>query len=278
MHCAVFRELSSQSMVFCTAFPHRNMWLLETIVEGYGYQQMSCYRGGSTEQEFIGWNGLSGKPNSTHILNDILNVRLDEVLMFTFTKASEGIPERWSTKSFWILAVDVWWSNLQSTRSWPSSIFIWNQSKQPSTIALRFPSHWMCSWWTNSPLIYPKDAQMQGDHIKVPLKLPNNKGRHCSFTIRVSVSSHVEGDPLFDCKEYGPLHTYGDCIQEELKNIFENFQLVPGSFTNHHHHHQSSSSSSSIIRCHRLIAKTIQGLQKMRAVWNWNSNSGRDPH
>ena len=25
MHCAVFRELSSQSMVFCTAFPHRNM-------------------------------------------------------------------------------------------------------------------------------------------------------------------------------------------------------------------------------------------------------------
>ena len=60
-----------------------------------------------------------------------------------------------------------------------------------------------------------------------------------------------------------------------------NFQLLPGSFTNHHHqmsstHHQMS--LSSIIRCHRLIAKTIQGLQKMRAVWNWNSNSGRDPH
>ena len=87
---------------------------------------------------------------------------------------------------------------------------------------------------------------LQGDHIKVPLKLPNNKGRHWSFTIRVSVSSHVEVDPLFDCKEYNPLHTYGDCIQEELKNIFENFQLVPGSFTNHHHHHQMSSSSDVI--------------------------------
>ena len=62
---------------------------------------------------------------------------------------------------------------------------------------------------------------MNGDHVKVPLKLPNKKGRHWSFMIRVSISSHVEGNPLFDCKEYNPLHTYGDCIQEELENIFE---------------------------------------------------------
>ena len=63
-------------------------------MEGYGYQQMSCYRGGSTEQEFIGWNGLSGKQNFTHILNDILNVRLDDVLKkdVYFYKGKRGDP------------------------------------------------------------------------------------------------------------------------------------------------------------------------------------------
>ena len=67
----------------------------------------------------------------------------------------------------------------------------------------------------NDPMIYPIDLQMKGDHIDIPL---NRNISWFYFIIRVSRSYHVMDDPLFDCKEED---TYGDCEQEELKNIFE---------------------------------------------------------
>ena len=70
----------------------------------------------------------------------------------------------------------------------------------------------------NAPHIYPIDLQMKGDHIKIPLS------RGVSwfyFIIRVSRSYHVMGDPLFDCQEYSEQETYGECVREDLKKIFE---------------------------------------------------------
>ena len=31
----------------------------------------------------------------------------------------------------------------------------------------------------------------------------------------------MEGDPLFDCKEYSQEDTFGDCVHQEMKGIFE---------------------------------------------------------
>ena len=70
----------------------------------------------------------------------------------------------------------------------------------------------------NDPLIYPNDLQMKGDHIQIPL---NKDIFWRTFTVRVSRSYHVKDDPLYDCQEYSQDNTYSECIQEELKDIFE---------------------------------------------------------
>merc|ERR1712032_1700824 len=68
----------------------------------------------------------------------------------------------------------------------------------------------------NSPLIFPMNFQMLGNHIKVPLE------KHLfSFLIRTSRSYHVEDDPAFDCREYNQEDTYGNCVKQELVKIFE---------------------------------------------------------
>ena len=51
----------------------------QSILEKHGYPTGSYYRGGSLDRQFIGWNGMDGKQNSTKILNDILIVKEDEV-------------------------------------------------------------------------------------------------------------------------------------------------------------------------------------------------------
>ena len=73
----------------------------------------------------------------------------------------------------------------------------------------------------DSPLIYPLDVQMKGDHIKVPLETFRTKGKFWDFTIKISRSYHVESDPRFQCKEYNQENAYGQCVREELKSIFE---------------------------------------------------------
>ena len=55
--------------------------VFKSILEKHGYLTGSYYRGGSLDQNFIGWNGMDGKQNSIKILNDILIVKEDEVLI-----------------------------------------------------------------------------------------------------------------------------------------------------------------------------------------------------
>ena len=50
----------------------------------------------------------------------------------------------------------------------------------------------------NSPMIFPMDFQMKGDHIS---RIPLEK-KYSSFKIRISRSYHIEGDPHFHCREY----------------------------------------------------------------------------
>ena len=63
--------------------------------------------------------------------------------------------------------------------------------------------------------------QMKGDHIKVHLDPLKNDNISWLFAVKVSRSYHVQGDPLFDCTDYTEEETYGDCVREELSEMFE---------------------------------------------------------
>ena len=66
--------------------------------------------------------------------------------------------------------------------------------------------------------------------MEVPL---NRKISWFYFTVGVYRSFHVEGDPLFDCKEYKKESTYGDCVHQEMKDIFkEKLNCIPPGLAN----------------------------------------------
>ena len=169
----------------------------KTDLESFGYQPRSYYRGGSLNETFIGWNGQDGKHNSTHILNKILTGGMLESFNVHFRdkigKTKKGIgqfgmlldphgkcllikpPEE--AMSFKTLHLD------------STAVNKFHQGQFTLNVFLMDP--------VNSPLLFPIDFQMNGDHIQVPLRKS-----YSTFVIRTLRSYHVEGDPLFDCKEY----------------------------------------------------------------------------
>ena len=80
----------------------------------------------------------------------------------------------------------------------------------------------------NSPLIYPMNFQMKGDHIRVQLDPLKNDDKSWLFAVKVSQSHHVQGDPLFDCTDYTEEKSYEGCVREELSGIFkEKLNCIP---------------------------------------------------
>ena len=169
----------------------------EVALKSFGYKDgMSYFHGGSLNSyDFFGWNGKDGKQNSTHILNKILtggildsfnssfrdktgkykNPKLQfRMLLYPHGKCLFIKPPE-NLISFKHLLL---WSN---ATKWSSDVHL--------NVFLMDP--------VNSPLIFPMDFQMKGDHVRVPLEK-----RYSSFIIRASCSYHVEDDPAFDCKEY----------------------------------------------------------------------------
>ena len=69
----------------------------------------------------------------------------------------------------------------------------------------------------NSPLLFPANSAMRGDHIKVPFR----KGWRI-FTIKIHQFRHLKSDPSSDCMEYSEDNTYGACVRKELVNIYRN--------------------------------------------------------
>ena len=60
----------------------------------------------------------------------------------------------------------------------------------------------------NSPLLFPANSGMRGDHIKVPF----HKGWRI-FTIKIHQFRHLKSDPNSDCMEYSEDNTYGSCVR-----------------------------------------------------------------
>ena len=69
----------------------------------------------------------------------------------------------------------------------------------------------------NGAQILPKDFEMKGDPLKIPIKAENLFKK---FKIKISKYQHVEADPDFDCQPYTVDYTYTDCIEKEIASKY----------------------------------------------------------
>ena len=169
----------------------------KTVLESFGYQSRSYYRGGSLYETFIGWNGKDGKLNSTHILNKILSGGMLESLDVDFRDKTGKKNE---VKGQFRMLLDPHGKCLLIKP--PEKAMSFKSIHLSSPTVNKFPEgHFTLNVFlmdsVNSPLLFPIDFQMNGDHIQVPLR-----NSYSTFVIRMLRSYHVEGDPVFDCKEY----------------------------------------------------------------------------
>ena len=197
--------------------------------EKYGYHSTHFYRGGSKGGKFIGWNGIDGETNSSDILNEVLNLKMNLGLLDpygAYYKDKKG---------------EIWKSQVQlKDLLFPYGRCLLIKPKTNESVSLKklfvSPNKDVFLNLTegspvtlkvfmmdpiNSPLIYPMNFQMNGDHIKIHLDPMKNDNISWLFTVKVSQSYHVQGDPLFDCTDYTEKQRYGDCVWEELSGMFE---------------------------------------------------------
>ena len=168
----------------------------ESALKEYGYNGMSYFHGGSSgEDHFIGWNGMEGKYNSTYILNKTLTGGiLDSVNSYFRDKTGNySNPKVQFQMLLYTHGRCLFFKPPEGQMSF-KHLFLWSNSTKWSedihlNVFLMDP--------VNSPLIFPMDFQMKGEHIRAPLVK-----QYSSFMIRTSRSYHVQDDPAFDCREY----------------------------------------------------------------------------
>ena len=69
---------------------------------------------------------------------------------------------------------------------------------------------------TSSIRLYPDGSEMIGDPVTLDLTSPKVLG----YKTYISRSQNIEGDPSLDCADYTHDNSYYDCIQNELKETF----------------------------------------------------------
>ena len=202
----------------------------------YGYHSTHFYRGGSKDGKFVGWNGfdgvetnIDGETNSSDILNDVLSLKMNSGLLDphgAYYKDKNG--EIWNSQ---LQLRDLLFPygrclliKPQTNKSISLKKLFFSPNKEvflnltgggPVTLKVFMMDP------INSPLIYPMNFQMKGDHIEIHLDPLKNDNISWLFAVKVSRSYHVQGDPLFDCTDYTVEESYGDCVREELSRIFE---------------------------------------------------------
>ena len=171
----------------------------KAALKEFGYTQTSYFRGVSNKDVFIGWNGVEGKQNSTHILNSLMDGRLnddffDQVKYIDEMEKSTIVPSQFRTLLF-----PYGRCLLMKPTEFQTSFknVLLHSNSANSTLGDCLDVFFMDP--INSPLMFPMHFQMLGDKIEIPLKDLKNKN---SYVTRISRSYHVEGDPAFDCKEY----------------------------------------------------------------------------
>ena len=192
------------------------------VFEKYGYKYSSYHAGEMHFDEglfFVGWNGVDGKHSSEDILNETLNVKTEEHLIWSANYKDGFGGKQEQDVEFLILQfpygrcilvrapTDLKRFKRLELSMKTEALINATGSQSRLKIFLLDP--------INSHLISPMN-DMKGDHIEIPIT-----GLFWNFFVRVSRSHHVQEDPLFECKEYDKDHSYGECVQNELKALFK---------------------------------------------------------
>ena len=196
-----------------------NPALNSTAAQKYGYNVDSYFKGANSSPvvsgKIVGWNGINGDRSSLEILEDIMTVKSGNLAYRTFFTTSSGkvdavVSLKWPTfprgRCFLIRPPQEEGRNHSKTSLW-----ILPDGVSHFSVYLQDP--------TNTIEIHPVAFKQRGDPIDVVPNLADMK-KQKNYKIQMSRTYYEEGDPLFDCREYNKSHTYNDCVQNELIDIF----------------------------------------------------------
>ena len=207
-------------------------------VDKYGYLRDMYYRGSHDGKKFVGWNGVKNEKPSNDILEEVLTIkdtsliRSDEGVGFsadlsTFATPNVSLrqlmyphgrclsvnpsnPEQFGQTDRLHLYLEL--NNTEIDRLIPDG---------QNFLILRI--YFMDKM--NSPRIFP-DSVERANQMEV-LFYPRLATLKSWFNylslieIKTERIHHVQGDPLYDCTEYGKENTYHNCIHDEILDIFD---------------------------------------------------------
>ena len=196
------------------------------ILNRYGYNTDTYYRGSMDQKSFVGWNGGGNENKSSQdILEDVLVAKIQHLNQSTFVEAyyTEDYDSWVSVEvKMRILAYPL--GRCISISSPPSHNNLNTLSVSLNKTAFNFfkvtayKIRVMFMDKANSLRLYPNNLDMMGDRIKISTRRPSST---ISYKTKVSRFQHVQGDPLFRCAVYTTDNSYNDCIQDELLEPIE---------------------------------------------------------
>ena len=177
------------------------------VLEKYGYNADSYYRGSMDQDHFVGWNGGENENKSSKdILEDVLVAK-------SYLLNESNFVEAYFTENFdsWvqaevnmrILAYPI--GRCISISSPPSprhlnTLYVgFNQTAFQFSKITSDKVRALFMDKTDSLLLYPNDLEMMGERIEMTIMGPLST---ISYKTKVSRWKHVQGDPLFHCEVY----------------------------------------------------------------------------
>lgn len=218
---AMFNYHTFPDVVVCV-----NPAIDQEVSRTYGYKDPFAYSLGYTGwgESFVGWNGERGDNNSAEILDELMNVKTkDSGVISTIYYIENGVYTYKTPATDFRMMMFPYCrcqlvtatKNLNSSGLFlglnTSNILKLSDNVKDSRINILLMDP------VNSPLMFPITFQMRGTQINLKLK---RKGFH-QYLVKISQSHNVEMNPQFDCKDYSPDNTYGECIKKELTERFE---------------------------------------------------------
>ena len=196
------------------------------VLEQYGYNTDTYYRGSMDGKSFVGWNSGEGETRSSkEILEEALLVDGQLLLAKSLLSANfsddhvDHIPAEMKLKKIAYPFGRCISFSMPPSQNDLSSLYIsFNKTAFHFSKMLSDKVRVFFMDKANSIQIYPNHLEMMGDPIKIGIREPSS---WISYKIKVSRFEHVQDDPLLDCGVYTTDNSYNVCILDELLNLIE---------------------------------------------------------
>ena len=185
------------------------------LINGY---QNSYWRGAMKPGgNFVGWNGEDDEIKSSHdILEDALIVpnKTQLIRYAGYSKGSKVAPRMLVYPFGRCISIDPPPKETGITPNILRIRFNISAFKTMNVTFNRLRLFFMDK--ANSPRLYPDEMEMTGSQIELQGEFDNT-----FYRTKISRFHHVQGDPLFDCSAYTLENSYNDCIQNEIRELFD---------------------------------------------------------